>query len=57
MKKFRVQATPRGGACYQEVEARDENEAVYLAQKNKNGWSHASPKSQSDWNFHAREVK
>lgn len=59
MKKFRVQATPKGGTCSQVVEARDEMEAVAIARSkaNNNNWTTAAPRTTDDWNFHAKEVK
>lgn len=53
--KYKVQANPRGGTCYQFVEAESQEEAVEKAWDNPDGWKSATPKTRKDWNIKAYE--
>ena len=54
MPKFKVSANPKGGTCYQFVEADSEEEAIEKAKANPNGWHSPSLKNgMADWFFRA----
>ena len=57
MKQYKVSANPKGGTCYQFVDADNEEEAVEKAKANPNGWKHSNPRDAKDWFYKAFEFK
>ena len=56
MPKFKVSANPKGGTCYQFVEADNEEEAIEKAKSNPNRWLSPNLKNgMADWFFRAHE--
>lgn len=56
MPKFKVSANPKGGTCYQFVEADTEEEAIEKAKANPNRWLSPNLKNgMADWFFRAHE--
>jgi len=52
--KYKVSANPKGGACFQFVEAETEEEAIEKAKENPNGWKQPTLKEGTDdWYFRA----
>ena len=56
MKTYKVSANPRGGTCFQFVQANSEEEAVEIAKNTPNNWKSPTLKNGTDdWNIRAFE--
>jgi hypothetical protein len=55
MALFKVSANPKGGTCFQFVNASSEEEAVEAAKNNPSGWKSPTVKGFDDWNIRAFE--
>lgn len=56
MALYKVSANPKGGTCFQFVQAESEDEAVQTAKDNPDGWKSPTLKAGfDDWNIRAFE--
>lgn len=54
--KYKIAANPKGGTCFQFIEADSEEEAIEKAKANPNGWKVANPQTAEQWNYRAYEM-